>query len=180
MKKICLNCKKDFKTWDKRSKYCCRACFSSTPRPLAVRLKIAQSCKERGIGKWMEGRERPIELRLRHSKKMKEWVASGTHNFWKGGIAEITRSFKANFQNTVEYRLWRTAIFKRDNYTCQGCGARNGNGKKIELNADHIKSFAQFPELRLAIDNGRTLCRECHYKRHSNAGLSPDVIQKTQ
>jgi len=59
---------------------------------------------------------------------------------------------------------WRIAIFKRDNYTCQDCGARSGNGKAIKLNVDHIKSFARFPELRFELLNGRTLCVECHRK----------------
>ena len=38
------------------------------------------------------------------------------------------------------------------------------NGKKIVLHADHIKPFAFFPKLRFAIDNGRTLCIDCHKK----------------
>lgn len=62
-------------------------------------------------------------------------------------------------RRTMEYRLWREAVFKRDNFTCQDCGKRGG-----DLNADHIKSFAQFPELRTSIENGRTLCVLCHRK----------------
>jgi hypothetical protein len=131
-----------------------------------TRKKISETCKKKGIGKWMTGRARSIELRIRQSKKMKELVSKGTHNFWKGGVSQENRTFKSNFQNTLEYRLWRTSVFQRDNYTCVWCGVRNGNGKKIVLNADHIQSFSENPELRLAIDNGRTLCRECHYKRH--------------
>ena len=119
----------------------------------------------------MEGRERPIALRLLHSKKMKEWVATGTHNFWKGGISSATRKERSNFQNTVEYRIWRTEVFKRDNYQCVSCGARNGNGTKVVLNADHIKEYADHPGLRLDVNNGRTLCRNCHYQRHSKVGI---------
>lgn len=61
-----------------------------------------------------------------------------------------------------EYKLWRKSVFERDNYACVWCGVRNGNGKAVILNADHIKPFALYPELRFAIDNGRTLCKECH------------------
>jgi hypothetical protein len=61
-------------------------------------------------------------------------------------------------RHSLEYRLWRDAVFARDKYRCIWCGdARGGN-----LEADHIKPFAYFPELRFAIDNGRTLCHGCH------------------
>lgn len=78
---------------------------------------------------------------------------------WKGGITPINHLIR----NSVEYKLWRKSVFERDNYTCIWCGKIGG-----KLNADHIKTFAEYPELRFAIDNGRTLCRECHIKTHSN------------
>jgi len=57
---------------------------------------------------------------------------------------------------------WRKAIFERDNYTCQKCGAKNGEGKYIYLEAHHIKQFAYYPELRFELNNGITLCKKCH------------------
>ena len=79
---------------------------------------------------------------------------------WKGGITPINIKIRMS----KEYKLWRKAVFERDNYTCIWCGARSGNGKAVILNADHIKPFSLFPELRFAIDNGRTLCEDCHKK----------------
>jgi len=60
-------------------------------------------------------------------------------------------------RNSREYRIWREAVFERDQYSCVFCGVRGG-----PLNADHIKPFAYFPELRFSLSNGRTLCVPCH------------------
>ena len=79
-------------------------------------------------------------------------------NFWKGGITPIN----AKIRSSLGYKLWRKSVFERDNYTCIWCGNKSGNGKAIILNADHIKAFAYYPELRFATDNGRTLCERCH------------------
>ena len=67
---------------------------------------------------------------------------------------------RQKYNHSKEHKLWREAIFKRDNYTCVWCGERG------YLEADHIQRWCDFPELRLAIDNGRTLCRKCHKRRH--------------
>ena len=172
--KICVVCGKEYekdpdssyKLWNAR-RYCSQGCYRKIPRSEEVRNKIKEGCKRNGVGKWMMGRKRPEHLRIKHSEDIKKIVASGKHNFWKGGISKVNRTFKASFQNTIEFRLWRTAVFTRDNYTCVWCGSN----KSGTLNADHIQEFALYPELRLAIDNGRTLCRECHYKRHSKPKL---------
>ncbi len=66
-------------------------------------------------------------------------------------------------RNAPEYREWREQVFSRDDYTCQKCGQR---GKK--LNAHHVKQYALYPDLRFDLDNGITLCDDCHKAVHKN------------
>lgn len=77
-----------------------------------------------------------------------------SHHNWKGGATSINEKIR----KSVEYKLWRKAVFERDGYVCIWGGKEHGHN----LHADHIKPFAFYPELRFAIDNGRTLCVECH------------------
>lgn len=56
---------------------------------------------------------------------------------------------------------WRQlrALFLKRNPKCCFC-----SGTEM-LNVDHIKSVAEFPELRLVWSNLRTLCHSCHSRR---------------
>lgn len=64
-------------------------------------------------------------------------------------------------RNSKEYKEWRTAVYERDKYTCQKCGKVGG-----VLNAHHIKPFSRYPDQRLNIENGITLCKGCHKLAH--------------
>lgn len=85
--------------------------------------------------------------------KKRENLSGEKHFNWQGGITPINEKIR----KTPEYRRWRISVFERDNYICQICLRRGGT-----LHADHIKPFAFFEEIRLDVENGRTLCSLCH------------------
>lgn len=114
------------------------------------------------IGLASKGRRWTLKQRenYRKSKINKPIIKLQGKNHWNWQGGKNSENLK--IRHSVEYKLWRTAVFERDNFTCIWCGEHGG-----KLNADHIKSFARFPELRFAIDNGRTLCVPCHKSTHS-------------
>lgn len=93
---------------------------------------------------------------------------------WRGGLTDLRRLLPQLYL----YEKWRTEVFKRDKYTCRHC---NITGVYIE--ADHIvplKVLIRDYKIKNSedainckeiwnIDNGRTLCRECHKKTDSYA-----------
>lgn len=131
---------------------------------LKMRLaKLGKKQKPEVIAKRVKkliGRVMSPEVRAKISKahigKPKLYMRGENNNNWKGGVTPLNEKIR----KSVEYKLWRKSVFERDNYTCIFC-SRRGNGV---LHADHIKPFADYPELRFAIDNGRTLCIDCHRK----------------
>ena len=55
-----------------------------------------------------------------------------------------------------EYRQWRDQVKQRDRNACRKCGFRSN------LHVHHIKPRAKYPEFTLVLDNGLTLCGNCH------------------
>ena len=103
-------------------------------------------------------------------KKLAEVQRGEKHWQWKGGITSLTIQIRTCFK----YRQWRSDIFTRDNFICVLCRTV---GRK--LNADHYpKKFSEIIEqykIRTFndglnceelwnINNGRTLCIDCHRK----------------
>jgi predicted restriction endonuclease len=151
--------------------YCSHKCYAigriGTTRPDEVKRKIS-------IGKSGEknqnfGKQLPFEHRKHMSESLKK-------------IHPLTKPiFSDDGMRMESYRFWRENILRRDNYTCQSCGIKKGNGKRIE--AHHIKPAIKCPELRFDINNGITLCVSCH-KTHAvikqySYPLTPDKLLHT-
>lgn len=172
---ICLNCKNEFKSPPseaKRRKYCSNECksfaspFSRVKIPcpeckehmIQKRSKLCRSCNNKGSRGPGYRNGKPFCPNCKKQKNIyspglcRECFRGKNHFAFKDASTENQK-----IRASLAYKRWRTAVFERDNYTCQMCGARG-----IRLNADHIKPFSLFPDLRLDINNGRTLCVECH------------------
>ena len=139
------------------------------------RLPLSKEHKEK-IGKSLKGIKRP-KISEEHRKKLSE-SHKGKNTYkrneetrrkmsnsrkgknvwnWKGGIETENKKIRKG----IEFRLWREAVFARDSWICQKCKIKGG-----KLHPHHIQNFAQFLELRFAIDNGITFCQNCHQEFH--------------
>lgn len=145
---------------------------------LLLRGRVGWAKGTKKTKEWIEkirqsnlGQKRSPETKENNRKAMLKLFQDKTkHPRWQGGITPIYLQIRAS----KEYKIWRVAVFARDNYTCIWCGdARGGN-----LEADHIKPFAYYPELRFAIDNGRTLCHDCHKTTDTYGGKGFKKQQK--
>jgi hypothetical protein len=136
-----------------------------------------------------------IRSKQKFSEEYKQWrskfnkdkgikpptMKGSSHYNWKGGITSLYNQIRHCF----EYRQWISDCFTRDNFTCQKCLIRGGY-----LHCHHLKSFAEIvkeynlksiEEARNCIEmwnlnNGRTLCRGCHYKIHKENALQKNTI----
>jgi len=107
-----------------------------------------------------------LERRLRFGQLYRGEI----HHRWRGGKYSEHRKIRYS----APYKIWRDAVFERDDWTCVVCHKRGG-----DMEAHHIKPFALFPELRLEISNGETLCKKCHrtvtaeQQRQAKMSLTP-------
>ena len=170
IKHNCLTCKKAFSNHNKATKYCQRDCFYKARRQdRRIRCKICQNifdrrkpngrsiqrqfCSRSYATKHTAKIRRPQIRTKKWNQKISEAQKGAKGNNWRGGITPLNKCIR----RSPEMKIWREAVFRRDDYRCLDCGERGGI-----LHPDHIYSFAEYPRLRLDINNGRTLCIYCH------------------
>ena len=187
IKILCKQCKKEFKIFPSvvkfGRKYCslkCKYKFQKNYTPWNKGKKgstnsgsfkkghkhIKGSEKgqfKKGAVSWNKGKSPSPETREKISKKLRGSKSSR----WKGGITE----FYEHIRRIGKYIQWRSDIKERDKWTCQTCYKRG-----CYLEVHHIKSFYQIIldnkiktinqaikcEELWNIDNGVTLCQDCH------------------
>lgn len=73
-----------------------------------------------------------------------------------------------------DYINWRNEVFTRDDYICQYCGDNSGGN----LNAHHMNSYDEHISDRYDINNGITLCEDCHNKFHKEYGYGNNTKEQ--
>lgn len=151
--KVCIGCSSRY-LGDKNRKFCSPHCFG-----------VSRGFKK-GQKPWNNGTKgvMPIAWNKGQRGRMSWHDISGLNHGipWNKGKKYATVSIK----HQDDYRMRRLfrirmqkQVFKRDNYTCQMCGARG-----VDLQVDHIQSWAEYVDLRFNMENCRTLCVKCHYR----------------
>lgn len=93
------------------------------------------------------------------SKGLKGWMTPEHMEAIKKANTKYTELERCtNKQLRSKFKQVRLVVLERDGYMCTVCSESSDH-----LQVDHIKSWADYPELRFDQDNCRTLCMPCHY-----------------
>ena len=147
-KRRCEHCGELIQRRVKAQKYCDLKCART-----AKRTRVTVSCSECGckferMRSQLGGRELFCSRKCwRKYRRMHRQVEP----------SETVLRVRAIRDKTV--RKWRKAVLPRDEYRCRGCGVGNDDTK---IYAHHILPVGSFPHLADDVQNGITLCRECH------------------
>ena len=91
---------------------------------------------------------------------------------WNLNLTAEERATSRNREMAISgLHLWREDVFKRDWYGCVVCG----NHKSGVLVAHHKESWNRNKDLRLNVNNGDTVCTECHKEFHSRYGYGDNT-----
>jgi hypothetical protein len=88
---------------------------------------------------------------------------------WPEGYAPATsREMQPQF---------RKMVLERDNWTCQKCGINKESNIETELHAHHIDPVINNPIESCDVDNGITLCVNCHHEVHQLPGCTLNELK---
>lgn len=104
-----------------------------------------------------------------YSKTLEFKERNGGENsvLWKGGINDERWD-----RLQPVYKTWRNSVFSRDNFICKKCNLHK------TLNAHHICNWKDNIEFRYVLDNGISLCVDCHNKFHSIYGKKNNNLEQ--
>lgn len=132
---------------------------------LGKHWKLSPEVLEKRKGrKWNESQRLKIPESLRGEKNWK-WILDRT---------KLKRYLGSKERGSPAYHYWRKQVWTRDNWKCK-IENESCNGR---IEAHHILSWKDYPELRYNINNGITLCHAHHpRKRAEEKRLSPYFME---
>lgn len=107
-----------------------------------------------------------------HKRNIGRFYSGSNNPNWN---KHLTPEERLETRRYPEYYEWRKKVYERDSYTCQCCGS----SKSGTLNAHHIENYSSNKSKRTDVDNGITLCVDCHGAYHKEYGYfnnTPDQL----
>ena len=132
------------------------------------------------MGNGTPSRTKLIKLMQTDEYKTKISIANGGENngMWNPELStEEREKQKYHARRYPGYQSFRKSVYERDNYTCQKCGDKKGGNLVVH----HLNGFHWDEKSRTEVDNGITLCNDCHNRFHSIYGRKwNDIFQFSQ
>lgn len=104
-------------------------------------------------------------FREEKTRRFKEYLYVNNIEFLDYPIDEELYEKEYGDRNSPEYREWQQKVINRDKGICQCCGSNK------DPHAHHVYGYKNYPDLRVDLNNGITLCKWCHRRYHSEYGL---------
>ena len=122
------------------------------------RAKMSSAAKARPSNRI--GAKHSAETRAKISAATREKALRGAE---APGFIDGKGVERRGIRASADLKRWRFDVYQRDGFACVHCGDDTGGN----LNAHHIKPFADFPDHRFDVRNGVTLCEGCQLLAHS-------------
>jgi len=131
-----------------------------TCSPKCSSLRSAKKCNEK-----RKGNKEYLEKRSKN-KKIKEYMYNYARRpeVLKKRAEQSRNNRKEGKFTGWSLTAWSNSVKANYNYTCSSCGATEN------LQAHHLFSRKDFPELADLETNGICLCKNCHYTLHLHIG----------
>jgi len=113
--------------------------------------------------------QRVISLKTRIKLSQNSWMRGKFGNQCPNFNPNLTEKQRKLNRYTSGDCFWIKSVKEKDQYTCQCCGYVGEPNDGI-MCAHHLNNKNDFKEQRLVLENGITLCKECHKKIHKEYG----------
>lgn len=189
---FCNYCEGQFHKKRKESKFCSEICYykskpdkcSGENNPMFGVIRSGEKAAnwKGGIPPCLDCGKKITRGYKRCKSCSHKLLTGNKSNKWKGGVTPL----KIMIRNTQNYKKWVLSVFKRDGFRCQSCfvlgsGNLQAHHKKqfSILITEFLKEYSYFSPLedkdtltRLSdnfspfwdLNNGETLCIDCHKK----------------
>lgn len=126
-------------------------------KKLYNKIEYVKENKKRSNKKWLKNN------RLIYNEYQKNWKKNNKSKIQESRYKSFLKIGGSKHRYAHALRAWALLVKKRDNNTCQVCGITD---IPKNLHAHHFLYKHVYPNISMSLNNGITLCVNCHKEVH--------------